>query len=60
MRVEPKQLKAFVIDAKLVTENQFDQALKKSKKGKLKVEDVLVAEGLIKQIELTKLKAYIL
>ncbi|MCD6528330.1 type II/IV secretion system protein [bacterium] len=60
MRVEPQQLKAFLLDAGLVTESQFDEAQKKAKKTKQRVEDVLVSEGLISQEELIKLEAYIL
>ena len=60
MRVEPQQLKAFLLDAGLVTENQFDDCLKKAEKTGQKVGDVLILEGLISQEELIKLEAYIL
>lgn len=60
MRVEPQQLKAFLLDAKLVTEEQFDKAQKVAEKNKQRVNDVLVMEGLINQEELIKLEAYIL
>jgi len=58
--VEPQQLKAFLLDAGLVSAEQFDSALKKAQKTKQKVGDVLVSEGLISQEELIKLEAYIL
>ena len=60
MKVEEQQLKAFILDAGLVTKDQFEKAQKRAKKKKQKAEDVLVSEGLIKQVELVKLKAYIL
>lgn len=60
MRVEPQQLKAFLLDAGLVTAEQFDKCLKKAEKTHQKVDDVLVSEGLISQEELIKLEAYIL
>jgi len=60
MRVEPQQLKAFLLDAGLLTQIQFDEAKKKAEKTKQKVGDVLVSEGLISQEELIKLEAYIL
>jgi len=60
MRVEPQQLKAFLLDTGLVNEQQFDQAHKKAEKSNQKVGDVLVSEGLITQEELIKLEAYIL
>ena len=60
MRVEDQQLKAFLLDAGLVTKTQFESALKKAQKTKKKVGEVLVAEGLISQEELIKMEAYIL
>jgi type IV pilus assembly protein PilB len=60
MRVEPQQLKAFLLDAGLVTKAQFEEAEKKTKKTGQKIDDILVSEGLISQEELIKLKAYIL
>ncbi len=60
MRVESQQLKAFLLDANLVTEKQFKGALKKAEESKQKISDVLISEGLITQEELIKLEAYIL
>ncbi len=60
MRVELQQLKAFLLDAGLVTKDQFEKALKKAEKTGQKVGDVLVSDGLITQEELIKLEAYIL
>ncbi len=60
MRVEPQRLKAFILDAKLATEKQFDEALKKAQKTNRKVDDVLISEGIIKEEDLLKLEAYIL
>jgi len=60
MRVEPQQLKAFLLDAGLVTKEQFDVAFQKAKKTNQKVDDVLISEGLISEEELIKLEAYIL
>lgn len=60
MRVEPQQLKAFLLDAGLVTKAQFEKALKRARKTNQKVGDVLVSEGIITQEQLIKLEAYIL
>ncbi len=60
MQVEPQQLKAFLLDADLVKEDQFEDLLKKAKKTGQKVGDVLVSEGVISEEELIKLEAYIL
>jgi type IV pilus assembly protein PilB len=60
MKVEPQQLKAFLLDAGLIKEEQFDQALKKAEKTGQKVSDILVSEGIISREEILKLEAYIL
>ena len=60
MRVEQQQLKAFLLDAKLVTKEQFEGASEVAEKTKQKVDDVLVSQGLVSQEELTKMEAYIL
>ena len=60
MKVESQRLKAFMLDADLITEVQFEEALKKAEKTKQKVEDVLISEGLISQEDLVRMEAYIL
>jgi len=60
MRIEPQQLKAFLLDSGMMTEEQFEGAREKSKKTKKKIGDILVLEGLISQEDLIKLEAYIL
>ena len=60
MRVDPQQLKAFLIDAGLVTEARIKKAETEAKKTNQKLGDVLVAQGSIKPEELSKLQAYIL
>ncbi|MEK7172922.1 MAG: hypothetical protein AAB740_03020, partial [Patescibacteria group bacterium] len=60
MKVEPQQLKAFILSSGLVNEKQFDSCLKKAEKSNETVEDVLIAEKLITQADLIRLKAYIL
>ena len=60
MKVEPQQLKAFLLDAKLVSREQFDKAVEMAEKTKQDVGDVLVSQGLVPQEDLIKMKAYIL
>jgi len=60
MRIDDKALEKFIIDAGLITKEQFKKALAKSKKTKRSVRDVLVLSGLIKEEELTKVVAYAL
>jgi len=60
MKIENQQLKAFLLDAGLVTKAQLDKAAKKAKKTNQDIGDVLITEGQIKSQDLIKLKAYIL
>jgi type IV pilus assembly protein PilB len=60
MKVEAGQLKAFLLDAGVLTEEQFSQAQKKAQESSQKIEDVLVLNNLITQEEIIKLEAYIL
>jgi type IV pilus assembly protein PilB len=60
MRVTPQQLKIFMLDANLIEEIQFDEALGKAERENKKIEDILVNEELIKQDDLIKIEAYIL
>jgi type IV pilus assembly protein PilB len=60
MKVETGQLKAFLLDAGLVSQEKFDLAQKKAEESGQKVSDVLISDNLISQEELIKLEAYIL
>jgi type IV pilus assembly protein PilB len=58
--VEPRQLKAFLIDSGLVTEPDIADAEEKAEKGHKKLTDILIAGGKIKEEDLIRLQAYIL
>ncbi|MEK7188660.1 MAG: GspE/PulE family protein, partial [Patescibacteria group bacterium] len=60
MKVEIQQLKSFLLDSSLVTNEQFEKALKKAEKNQQKVGDVLISERIISQEQLIKMEAYIL
>ncbi len=60
MRVDPQQLKLFLLDSELVKKEDFEFALKKSHESGKKLEDVLISENFIKEEELIRLTAYIL
>ncbi|MEK7080494.1 MAG: ATPase, T2SS/T4P/T4SS family [Patescibacteria group bacterium] len=60
MKIDQQQLKAFLLDAKLVTKKQYDDAFKKSQEIKRNIGDVLVSEGLISEEQMASAKAYIL
>jgi type IV pilus assembly protein PilB len=60
MRIEPQQLKAFMMDAGLISSEKFDECLKKAQEKGVKIENVLISEGIISENDLRKLEAYIL
>lgn len=58
--VEPQQLRAFILDAGLVSEQNFDTAFKKAQKEGKKVGDILIQEKFISQEDFIRLEGYIL
>lgn len=60
MRIEPKQLKAFLLDSGLVTEHDIDTAEAEAKKTGARIEDALLTLGKMSEEDLARLKAYIL
>ncbi|TSC79307.1 MAG: Type II secretion system protein E [Parcubacteria group bacterium Gr01-1014_29] len=59
-RVEPQQLKAFLIDSELVSAAQIEKAEKEAEKSGQRLGDILVSQGIIKEEDLLRLQAYIL
>jgi len=60
MKVDQKQLKAFLLDAELLTKEQFKEAQEIAKETKQDIEDILIVNNFISQEDLSRLKAYIL
>jgi len=60
VRVEPQQLMAFLLDAGLAKKKELDEAWAQAQKTGAKLETVLVAQKMVSEEELIKLKAYIL
>ena len=60
MDVDPKRLKKFLMDSGLISEKDFDSALKESEESDKHVSEVLVENNLIDQERLTKFQAYLL
>lgn len=60
MRIDPSQLKAFLLDSGLTDKKQIEKAEKEAKNKSKKLEDVLIETGEVKEEEMIKLKAYIL
>lgn len=60
MRVEEGQLKAFLLDSGLVQPADLNRAAKEAEKTKKPLRDVLLNLGLVKEMDLRRLEAYIL
>jgi type IV pilus assembly protein PilB len=60
MRIDPKQLRTFLIDSGLVAEKDIDAAFKRATEMRQRPGDVLVASGKISSKDLGRLEGYIL
>ncbi len=60
MQVSTQQLKAFLLDKKLVSRKDLERVEKTAEKNNESLEAILIKEKLISEKELIKLKAYIL
>jgi type IV pilus assembly protein PilB len=60
MKVDPSQLRAFLLDSGLINKKQLEKAEKEALSSKEKIENILLKSNLVKEEEITKLKAYIL
>ena len=60
MRVEPQQLKAFLVDSGLISATDADKFEKESSSKKKDFGELLIKEGKISEEDLSKLSAYIL
>lgn len=60
MVIEQQQLKAFLFDAELLSEEQFEAARQTAQQTGKTIEDVLVQNQIISPDDLARLKAYIL
>lgn len=60
MKIDPQNLKKFLLDAGLVSEKQFKKALDESKENNRDVGDILVSLKLLPEDELIKIKAHLL
>ncbi|MBI2507071.1 MAG: type II/IV secretion system protein [Candidatus Niyogibacteria bacterium] len=60
MKLDPERLKLFLLDADLVSEADFENALKKAEQTDKSAEEILVEENKISEDDLHRLHAYIL
>lgn len=59
MEIETSKLRKFLLDADLVTAQQFRMAEKKAKKSNKTIEDILLLEEIVSEEDLARLRAYI-
>ncbi len=60
MKIEPQQLKAFLLDSELVSTEDVKKAEKEAEETGIRIEDILLHAGKISESNLVRLKAYIL
>lgn len=60
MKIEPQQLKLFLLDSGLVSSKEIEDAEKKADKEKKYLSDVLISSGKINEDDMRRLEAYIL
>ncbi len=60
MQIDEKQLKKFISDSGLITEDDLDEAEKKAEKSKQKLGNVLLSEGKISESDLKRMEAFVL
>ena len=59
-RIEPQQLKAFLLDSDLISKKDIEQAEREAEQSGERLGDLLISRGLIKEDDLLRLEAYIL
>lgn len=59
-RIEPQQLKAFLLDSDLISKADIEKAEEEANQSGQRLGDVLISKGLIKEDDLLRLQAYIL
>lgn len=60
MRVDLDQLKSFLLDSKLISKDDLEEAYQKSKEKKKSLADVLVSDGKISEDDFRRVNAYVL
>ncbi|MCX6765491.1 MAG: ATPase, T2SS/T4P/T4SS family [Candidatus Moranbacteria bacterium] len=60
MRIENKQLKEFLLDANTIDKEKVNQAFTEATQARQSLGDILLKKGLISEVDLRKLYAYIL
>jgi len=59
MKIDPQQLKSFIIDIGLLTKEEFDQLIKKRGEEEKDISKILIEEEILPEESLMKIKAHI-
>lgn len=60
MIIDPDKLKKFILDSKLVSREDVDEAIKKAGEKKQKFGDILLSDGKISETDLRRMQAFVL
>ena len=60
MEIDEEQLKKFILDSKLISRTDLDEAIKKGVEKKQKFGDILLSEGKISETDLRRMEAFVL
>ena len=60
MTIDQEQLKKFILDSKLVSRADLDEAVKKARVKKQKFGDILLSDGKISETDLRRIEAFVL
>src|SRR3989344_2995777 len=60
MQIDQEQLKKFILDSKLVTRSQMDDAVRKAEEKKQKFGNILLSDGKISETDLKRMEAHVL
>jgi len=60
MQIDEGQLIKFILESKLISRSDIDEAVKKAKEKKQKLSDILLSDGKISEADLRRLEAFVL
>jgi type IV pilus assembly protein PilB len=60
MQIDEEQLKKFILESKLVSRSDLDEAIKKAEGKKQKFGDILLSDGKISETDLRRMEAFVL
>ncbi len=60
MEINEEQLKKFILESKLVSRSDLDEAVKKAQEKKQKFRDILLSDGKISETDIRRMEAFVL